>query len=247
MKLSTNEIVALEDVAARAWPAAVIERLGGWRLNAASGFSGRVNACWPLEDPGRPLTQALAEVEAWYETRGLPSRFKLVPSAFAPDDLAGALAARGYQPSTETLMMIGPCQGADDDSVRRGSGVEPSFARVFTSIVSAPGDAEERLATLGRIPLPRFLARLNVMEEPAAIGACAVEAAWAGVFAMRVDPRFRRRGLARRVLGALLADASAAGADRAWLQVEADNTGAVGLYASAGFSEAYRYQYWKRP
>ena len=31
-----------------------------------------------------------------------------------------------------------------------------------------------------------------------------------------------------------------------WLQVEAENTGAIALYESAGFTEAYRYRYWAK-
>ena len=66
------------------------------------------------------------------------------------------------------------------------------------------------------------------------------------MFAMRTDPRFRRQGLARRILASLMAFATGAGASRAWLQVEAENTGAIALYKAAGFAEAYRYRYWRR-
>jgi ribosomal protein S18 acetylase RimI-like enzyme len=52
--------------------------------------------------------------------------------------------------------------------------------------------------------------------------------------------------LARRVLRALLAEAKGLGADRAWLQVEADNAPAVALYADEGFEPGYRYSYWTR-
>ena len=38
----------LEPLADDAWPARERDRLGGWRLNASSGRSMRINACWPL-------------------------------------------------------------------------------------------------------------------------------------------------------------------------------------------------------
>jgi N-acetylglutamate synthase len=52
--------------------------------------------------------------------------------------------------------------------------------------------------------------------------------------------------LARRVLRALLAEAKGLGAERAWLQVEADNAAAIALYADEGFEPAYLYRYWTR-
>ncbi len=36
------------------------------------------------------------------------------------------------------------------------------------------------------------------------------------------------------------------GARQAWLQVLADNTGAIALYESTGFRTAYSYAYWQR-
>ena len=63
---------------------------------------------------------------------------------------------------------------------------------------------------------------------------------------MRTAPDHRRKGLARRVLRALLAEAAGLDARRAWLQVEADNTPAIALYADEGFEPAYRYRYWVR-
>ncbi len=246
MSRPAKEIVALEDIAARAWPAARLGRLGGWRLYASSGFSGRINACWPLEDPGFSADEAVDQVEAWYAARGLPPLFKIVEAALAPEGLIVGLTALGYRPRTETIMMTGPTATVADPGIRVVRDVDETFAAVFSATASDPGDCAERLETLTRIPRPRGFARADIGGEPAAIGACATEGEHAGVFAMRTDPRFRRRGLARRVLSALLADAAASGATRAWLQVEADNAGAIALYAAAGFSEAYRYRYWER-
>ena len=45
---------------------------------------------------------------------------------------------------------------------------------------------------------------------------------------------------------ALLAEAQDLGAERAWLQVEAENAPAIALYAAEGFEPAYLYRYWTR-
>jgi ribosomal protein S18 acetylase RimI-like enzyme len=244
--IQADEIAALEAVSARAWPAARQSRLGGWRLNATSGFSGRINACWPLGDPQIGLEEAIAQAEAWYAGHSLPGLFKIAEAACVPSTLPARLAALGYRARTETVMMTGPAAGSRDPSVSLSDVVEAQFAAVFAAAADGPGDARERLETLTRVPNPRAFARLDCAGEPAAIGACGAEGDWAGVFAMRTDPRFRRLGLARRVLAALMAFARDAGASRAWLQVEADNAGAIALYAAAGFSEAYRYRYWQK-
>jgi GNAT superfamily N-acetyltransferase len=244
--LSPPEIYALETVSARAWPAARETRLGGWRLHASAGFSGRINACWPLADPGIVLEEAIAHAEAWYAGEALPCMFKIVDAACAPAGLSGRLAALGYRPHTETIMMTGPAAGAHDPAALVGEIVDADFAAVFSAAADSPGDARERLATLSRVPRPRAFARLDLAGSPAAIGACAAEGDWAGVFAMRTDPRFRRQGLARRIFGSLMSFAAGAGANRAWLQVEAANSGAIALYRAAGFTETYRYRYWDK-
>ncbi|HTX50810.1 MAG TPA: GNAT family N-acetyltransferase, partial [Caulobacteraceae bacterium] len=92
---------------ARAWRPAEEAGLGGWRLNASLGCSGRINACWPIADCGLPVDAAIARVEAWYAERGLPARFKLAAGLRYPEDLTERLAAAGYQPGTETLVMTG--------------------------------------------------------------------------------------------------------------------------------------------
>lgn len=240
--------LALEPIAARAWRAAEESGLGGWRLYASSGFSGRINACWPLEPPGLPLDAAIDAVEAWYDARRLPTVFKIVESAMHPPGLAAALRERGYSDHTPTIMMVGDTAGARDAEVIVEDAPDADFEGVFVAAGSGdPADARERLEALGRMAPPRGYARIAVDGRTAAIGACAVEGGWTGVFAMRTIPEFRRRGLAQRLFATLMAASRDRGARRAYLQVEAVNAPAIALYAAAGFREAYQYRYWTRP
>ena len=237
--------VVLEPIADRAWPPRDRSALGGWRLNATDGWSMRSNACWPLAAPDRDVEAAIDAAEAWLSGRGLPPRFKLTDGAITPQDLPQRLARRGYTDCKTTLVMVGPAAGRADPAVTLFSAPDASFEAVFTA--SAAGnlaDARERLETLGRIPPPARFARLDVEGAPAAIGASAVEGEWAGVFGMRTAPEHRRRGLARRILKALLAEVNALGAAQVYLQVEADNAPAIGLYSGLGFVPAYSYRYW---
>lgn len=240
----------LEPLADDAWPARERARLGGWRLNASSGRSMRINACWPLATPDRDPEAALDAVEAWFAERGLPPRFKLTDGVVAPADLAERLAARGYRACKATLVMLGQLKdvagGEGDAAIRLSDRPDATFEAVFTATAGDPEDGRERLEALGRIPAPARFARLDIDGVPAAIGASAIGGGYAGIFGMRTVPDHRRKGLARRVLRALLAEAETLGADRAWLQVEADNAPAVALYADEGFTPGYRYSYWVR-
>jgi len=237
----------LERISGGAWRAAEEETLGAWRLNASLGLSGRINSCWPLGDAGLGVDDAILAAERWYRARGLPAVFKLADGATWPPDLSLRLATLGYQPDTETLLMTGPAVGDPDPEVVISDDPDAAFQSVFVGAGPGGEDARERLEALARAPRPRAFGCIVRDGAPAAIGACAAEAPWAGVFAMRTLPEYRRLGLARRILTALLATARAAGARTAWLQVEAANRGAVRLYEGMGFAPAYRYRYWRRP
>jgi N-acetylglutamate synthase len=236
----------LEPLTDDAWPARERARLGDWRLNAASGRSMRINACWPLGQPDRDVEAALDAAEAFYAERGLPPRFKLTEGVVAPADLAERLSRRGYQACKTTLVMLGPTGGEGDAAVRVSEAPDATFEAVFTATAGDPEDGRERIETLNRIPAPACFARLDIDGAPAAIGCGAVSGAFVGVFGMRTAPNHRRKGLARRIFRALLAEARGLGADRAWLQVEADNAPAIALYGAEGFEPAYRYSYWVR-
>ena len=136
--------------------------------------------------------------------------------------------------------------GEGDAAIRLSDRPDVTFEAVFTATAGDPEDGRERLEALGRIPAPARFARLDIDGAPAAIGASAIGGGYAGIFGMRTVPDHRRKGLARRVLRALLAEAETLDADHAWLQVEADNAPAIALYAAEGFEPGYRYSYWVR-
>jgi len=243
--LTLEEIDNLERIADRAWPAAVRSSLGSWILNASTGWSGRLNACWPLGESPLPLGEAVEAVEAWYGARGLPPVFK--PAGPLPA-LEAELAARGYRARTPTLMMVADIpEVARPGRVTVADTVGQAFEQVFLGTQDNPEDAAERMGAFHRIARPRVFASIDVEGAPVAIGGSAVEGDWAGVFGMRTLAAFRRQGLAQDIVAALLAGAREAGASRAYLQVEAPNAPAIALYERYGFRTAFAYSYWERP
>ncbi len=91
--MSPADLLALEDVSARAWPALRTARLGGWRLNASTGFTGRANTCWALEAPdGDWAGVSVMRTSPDFRRQGLAAR---VVSALL-DVAAGQGATRSY-------------------------------------------------------------------------------------------------------------------------------------------------------
>lgn len=240
------DIIALEEVSARAWPSLHRARLGGWRLHASTGHTGRANTCWALEAPDRPVEAAIDAVEAWYAGHGLPPKFKTVDGATAPEGLEALLAGRGYAANTETQVMVGPVGGAGDGVLIEREPGEAFQAVLFETLYRDRADADERLATLRRVPSPMLFARIETDGVPVACGGCAVDGDWAGISVMRTSPNHRRQGLAGRIVLALLGEAQRLGATKSYLQVEVGNLNAIALYERLGFEKAYGYRYWAR-
>ena len=85
-------------------------------------------------------------------------------------------------------------------------------------------------------------------EEPlVAKGRVACDGDWAGITDVWVAPEHRRRGLGVVVLDAMISWAAERGATSAYLQVRADNTPALALYATMGFRTNHTYRYLAAP
>lgn len=231
-----------------AWPAAVTECYEGWRYLASGGVTGRVNAVWPLQWTGASLDAAITHAEAWYAARNMAPRFKLTDDAYAPCDLPAALAERGYECVMPTLIMTAQVQSvAAPNEVSISTAMPAAFDAVLRQTATDDSEYDERRNIALRAPLPTAFATLERGEVTAAIGMAAASADLAGIFLMRTAPAARRRGLARQVLRALLAQCCAWGSRTVFLQVDADNASALALYESEGFSRLTTYRFWRKP
>ncbi|MER6140785.1 GNAT family N-acetyltransferase [Streptomyces sparsogenes] len=253
----------LDRAAARAWPPVVSERLGGWELRAAGGFTRRANSVLPLGDPGMPVRDALRRVTSWYAERGLPAYIQVSTGAEGTQELLAAeLAEHGWtrEVSAEIrIAALAPLADLDADV----SGVALSrdlddawLARYQRSASGEP--APEVVRVLRGGPSVWFATIPNTegaesgdehgaAVAPAAIGRCVVDGRWAGFTAVETDPLLRRRGLATAVMTALARKALQEGASAAYLQVETDNDGARALYEGMGFTTHHSYHHWRAP
>lgn len=241
---------ALAEVAARGWPPQEVAYVGSWRLGAAAGWTLRANSVVPLGEPGMASDAALTRVRDWYADRGLPALFQVqVASALDQE-----LEARGWRD-----LLGGPGVFVQVAPVAAVLGrLEGAMPEVTTSLHAEPPAGWLAIYRGGSLPP----VALKVLGSPAgavtfvtaeldgrvvAGGRAVVLDGWVGVAGMEVDPAYRRRGLARAVLAALLRAGADGGASSAYLQVEGFNEKAVGLYTGLGFATRYVYRYRQEP
>ncbi|MFF8783859.1 GNAT family N-acetyltransferase [Streptomyces sp. NPDC015125] len=254
----------LQRIAARGWPALEVEQLGEWTLRASGGFTRRANSVLPLGDPGVPLDTALERIGQWYDARGLPAVIVVATGRAGTDaELAAALAERGWADERHTRVRIAalaPLADIDTDTTDTAPGSAGGAAtRVALSrepdadwlaLYNRTGEggpggqaSENALQVLTGGPSVWFATVHDADGTTAAIGRLVVDGRWAGFAAVEVAPAARRRGLATRVMAALAEQALTEGASAAYLQVEADNTGALAFYDRLGFTDHHGYHY----
>ncbi len=145
---------------------------------------------------------------------------------------------------------------ADLDRLRHGTG-PTATTTPFTIAVTGDVDAAwlgqyhprgGSLPDAGRRMLTRgdrvgFAAARTRDGDVVAIGRGAVVDGWLGVNAVETTPAQRRRGLAMRILGALVTWARGNGAARAFLQVDLSDDVAHEVWRRAGFDDHHTYRY----
>ena len=256
--LPAADVLALQRIAARGWPAVEQEALGAWTLRASAGFTRRANSVQALGDPGLPLPQALEAVRRWYAARDLPVWFEVTRPG-SPQDLAAELERLGAAHSP-TLVRTAPLTAlARPGGGRPGAAPADGWGRVrlsrtadaawmslYRRVTGGPGVEEAARAVLHGGPSVWF-ATVPGDGGPLAIGRCVVDGDWAGFGAVEVAPAARRQGLARALMAVLAARAAEEGATGAYLQVEAGNDAAIALYDGLGFTTSHTYHYARLP
>jgi ribosomal protein S18 acetylase RimI-like enzyme len=266
--LSAKTAAQLDDLAHRGWPALETHTVGEWIVRWAGGVTRRANSVLPRGDVD-DLDAAIDTVESAYRDRGLPSTFQLSPAS-RPPTLASRLESRGYVEDAHTLILVAdaarvaaaaaPAAPASD---RRGAttaatgtaigpvsvGGAPSdeWMELWWSVDGRGGDVEREIARRILTGTPALYASLRDDAGIAAAARLVIVDDWAGLYAVATRPDARRRGLARRLVGALAAESAGRGVSRMWLQVLADNDAAIALYRSLGFETVSGYSYWTAP
>jgi len=261
--VTRRDVRRVELAATHGWPGLEQARLGDWLLRAGGGFTGRANSCLAIGEPGRPLADAVAEVERWYAERGLPPTFAL-PEPLTRD-LDALLHRQGWAAWNHALVMTGRLgdmlSAATGTSAPAGTGlaaeveVLPAPDPAWLSLYHYRGQAtlpQGAVAVLAAVDGEAGFARVVTEGRVTAIGRGAVTQGpdgnrWLGMTAIEVDPGSRRRGLGRAVVVALARWGIERGAEEVYLQMAVENDAARALYEGLGLSEHHRYHYRRRP
>ncbi len=238
--------------ALRGWPAVEQQALGDWVLRTAGGFSARANSVLATGSPGTGLDEALAEVVAFYEHRGLPALAQVVVGS----DEEAALVERGWQDArpgeAATVFQVAsvaqvarrlralPHAGDAPDATLADRATEAWLADDARALL-------HRDAAVAVLEGPREVAFVTLGDPAVAKGRASHVDDWAGITDVWVSPQHRRRGLAVEVVRALVGWAAERGATTVYLQVRGDNDAALMLYERLGFLTHHEYRYLLAP
>lgn len=242
-------ILELEEVAFNAWPSLHTVVYDGWLLNMSNGYTRRANAIHPFYASSLALDEKIAACERLYAAHNLPALYKLTDAAL-PSDLDAVLEGRGYTRDGGNLIMTTPLDQSSQVSplARVIPNVTTDWLAHYTRLNAERAQYNNILMRLfGAIALPTAYVTLERDGLVMAVGVAVAERGNVGLFGLAVDGTARRQGLGTQLVDTCLAWGAAQGAERGYLQVGGQNSGAISLYERTGFREAYRYWYRTQP
>lgn len=234
----------------RAWPATTVYYDGAWSVRLTGGHPAkRLNSVNPLDpgDDGR-VRERIARAGRRFAAYGRPLTFRMSP--LAGRGVTRHLDAEGWSSFSESLVMRARLE---DQLLRDAMHQIPlkdigRFINAAIAIRNLDPSLQPGLSEVISSIQPQV--GLFVLEEhgtPVSTAICVRDGDLAGLFEVATEESQRGKGYGRRTLLSALKWARAQGARQAWLQVEADNGQAIGLYRSMGFGELYRYHYRQPP
>jgi GNAT superfamily N-acetyltransferase len=248
--LDRKLLVRAEDAGLNA--SATVQQLwiDGWLVRFSPGKAKRARCINALASGRLSVGHKLARAESVFAAAQLPMVVRITPFT-RPAGLDAELAARGFGAIDDTRVMVAPTlTHLRAPTLPRGlewATLGPAaLAQAVGALRGSPlAQRQAHAERLTNAPLP-FRALAIRRSEDGSILACgqsASEGDLVGIYDVFVLDAARGQGLATVLCTRLLDDARAAGAGSAYLQVDADNHAARGVYFRLGFADGYGYHY----
>ncbi len=254
-KLPDTLLSRIEDAGINASAPPQQRWVDGWLLRYSPGKAKRARCVQAVADGRLPLAERLALCQAVMDGAGLPLVVRITPFS-RPSGLDAALAALGWNRQDDTRVMVATQCPAVAEPLSAGLLWQRLDGAAYAEVVGAlrgspPAQRQAHAQRLALSPVPYqgwVLRQADVGTSAGAgpvlaCGQSAAEADLVGLYDVFTAPQARGQGLARLLCSRLLAQAHAAGARCAYLQVDADNHAARSVYRRLGFADAYAYHY----
>lgn len=250
------DLARLDEIAAAATVSPVEDEVAGWWCKAAPDLPfRRCNVAVPPVDAASDRDRFLAGLDAvrrWYHGLGLRLIVQVSTALPAWETVDRWLGETGLGVEAPVHLMTTDrfdraALGPRPDRVEVTAGIDADWAEAY-GLVFGGGPVEvARTQAYGRMLVAhgdRALgASCRVDGRVAGVGFGVLADGWIGIFGMGVAASHRRQGIATDLLHSLERAGSERGVDRAYLQVETDNAGALALYERLGFALSHGYHY----
>lgn len=241
---------AIENAARLAWPALEEKEMNFGILRFAKGVSRRSNSMNLYLGAEYENEEIAKSTEAFFAERDKPAIVRVLGSAAYPHsrdaELDSYLSTRAYAVDAPTKVLgmnlvdiscVEPCP-IDELKVEDWSLLWHRFAGHHRAQCSV------HVEILKKIRGKAVFAVANDAEGRVVCTAMAVITdGLMGLYGVATHPQYRGRGYSNNLLCSLLQWGKNNHAVYAYLQVEATNKSALGLYTKLGFSEQYNYWY----
>lgn len=238
------EIKIIEDLSLNAWPSHQMLFYDGWILRFSYFYTHRTNCVEQIGVSCLPLEEKIRECEAIYRRWGTPAIFKISP--LTNPDLDPMLEARGYHIEHSVAVMTKRLDDVQPYEPHHPLKIEDTVSSEWIEglfrMKEVNNSNHRRVVPqmYSAIPMREIAVSLRAENRISATGLGIIDRDYVGIYAIHVDQKLRRMGIARDVVSTILSRGAQKGAMSAYLQVVADNHPAKSLYRSLGFTDSYR-------
>ena len=240
-----KEIKTIEDLSLNAWPSHQMQIYDSWILRFSYFYTHRTNSVEQLGPSTIPIPEKVAYCESIYRDWGSPCIFKINP--LLPPDFDELLNKKQYEIEhvTDVMTMDIPVSKKEQCSpdVILEEDISLKWIYSLFDLKEMKNEIHKQIVPYMYRAIPKRTIAAHIEKEGRyiATGLGILDRDYIGIYAIHVDPAYRRRHYAEGICRSILSQAQKQGAKKAYLQVVAGNTGAKRLYQKLGFEQLYTY------